>query len=209
MRRVWMIKRVLFSVGFFFLFFCEWIYIPVCGQSGLVSTCWMVKFPHSPRLTHITQPSEQIMSRKLDHDLPFYLVSSKGMWVDDDIEKTKQKTKQTAPVSFFFLYPPSTSICCRFLNKLLSAPLNCATCEKLWTNTGIERDVICLWVTHRYDSSWAWGGVPVCSRAKTLYLEAFKRRMRSRRFTRSDAHRRVTQWHQVVRPGLAGPHRCK
>lgn len=48
------------------------------------------------------------------------------------------------------IYQPTASIYCIFLNKLLKAPLNCVTYEKLLTNMGIERDVIlsaCEWHT--------------------------------------------------------------
>lgn len=56
---------------FVFCGFYEWIYVPVCWQAGLVSTCLTVKFPHSLCLAHITRLDEQIMSRKLDRGRVF------------------------------------------------------------------------------------------------------------------------------------------
>lgn len=51
----------------------------------------------------------------------------------------KKKIDNTGASRFGNRLPPFS---CVFLNKLLNAPLNCITCEKLLTNRGIERDVI-------------------------------------------------------------------
>lgn len=156
------------KASFVFSGFCEWTYIAVCEQSSLVSTCGTVKFPHSLCLAHITHP--RLMPRKSAGNSCFYCPPTEmhTMWFK------KYTTGHPSRVTHrpHLLYP--------FLNKLLNAPLNCLTLEKLSTNTGIECDAIlsaCEWHTGMVPAGCgeSWRAATL----KQLFLERFARRMSS------------------------------
>lgn len=104
----------------------------MCWQPTLVSARLTVEFPHSPCLTHITCPDEQIISRKLVRGS----VSVKPSRQEPVM--CRPGRKNATPV------PRDLTINCLFalivlcLNKQMDAPLGCVNYDTLSTHVAFS-----------------------------------------------------------------------